>query len=375
MKVAPLGAVAEIVMGQSPPGSSYNASGEGFPLLNGPSEFTLEGPVAVQWTTDPKRFAEPGDILFCVRGATAGRMNWSNGRYCIGRGLAAIRPGPLADPRYIRRLLDSWYRRIQAAASGSTFINISKKDLNGLAIPLPGIEEQRRIAAVLDAADDLRTKRRQTLAKLDTLTQAIFIDMFGDPLRCADVERLGDVVTFIGGGTPSKAVAEYYEGENCWATSKDMKSPFLDDTQDHVTDEGIAKSATKLVPRGSVLVVVKSKVLAHRLPVSITRVRTCFGQDLKAVPPTPGYPAEFIAESFRAAERWLLARARGVNTEGLTLVELRRVPIPRSSPHQRIQFASIVRGVEAAQSQSLAHLSEADILFASLQQRAFAGEL
>jgi len=242
-------------------------------------------------------------------------------------------------------------------------------------VPLPPIEEQRRIAAVLDAADDLRTKRRQALAKLDTLTQAIFIDMFGDPLRGAATKPLGNWAEFVGGGTPSKAKPEYFEGENCWATSKDMKPTFLHDTQDHVTDEAIGMSATKLVPAGSVLVVVKSKVLAHRLPVAIARVPLCFGQDLKAVPPTDGYPSEFIAGALRAVESWLLAQARGINTEGLTLAELRRVPVPDSEEAQRHAFAGAAQQVEIVQTRTRAELAELDTLFASLQQRAFAGEL
>src|SRR5699024_10977860 len=73
--VTPLKELSEIVMGQSPPGDSYNELGEGTPLLNGPTEFKEVNPVEKQWTTNPKRFSEKGDILFCVRGATAGRMN------------------------------------------------------------------------------------------------------------------------------------------------------------------------------------------------------------------------------------------------------------------------------------------------------------
>ena len=80
-----LGDVAEIVMGQSPPGGKCNRVEDGVPLLNGPTEFGPYYPTPVQWTTDPKKGAGVGDILFCVRGATAGRMNWSDRDYAIGR--------------------------------------------------------------------------------------------------------------------------------------------------------------------------------------------------------------------------------------------------------------------------------------------------
>ena len=89
---------AEIFMGQSPKGDTYNINEEGIPLLNGPVEFGRRFPTAVQWTTSPTRIANPGDILFCVRGNTTARMNIADQPYCIGRGLAAIRGKPEVAP-------------------------------------------------------------------------------------------------------------------------------------------------------------------------------------------------------------------------------------------------------------------------------------
>lgn len=82
---------AEIVMGQSPPGESCNAEGVGLPLLNGPTEFGPHHPSPVQFTTDARKRARAGDLRFCVRGSTTGRMNWADREYAIGRGVAAIR--------------------------------------------------------------------------------------------------------------------------------------------------------------------------------------------------------------------------------------------------------------------------------------------
>ena len=90
-----LGTVANVVMGQSPPGDTYNKSGEGVPLLNGPVEFSPEPfgqQLANQYTTAPTNFCEKGDLLICVRGSTTGRTNVAGFRACIGRGVAAIRP-------------------------------------------------------------------------------------------------------------------------------------------------------------------------------------------------------------------------------------------------------------------------------------------
>src|SRR5438552_12988130 len=90
--IGPLSDLAEVVMGQSPPGESCNGLTDGTPLLNGTTEFGGHHPEPVQFTNDPRKFAEEGDLLFCVRGSTTGRMNWANRQYAIGRGIAAIRP-------------------------------------------------------------------------------------------------------------------------------------------------------------------------------------------------------------------------------------------------------------------------------------------
>ena len=88
--IAKLRDIAEIVMGQSPKGDSCNQSGIGIPLLNGPTEFGNYHPIPVQFTTEAKKCAKTGDLLFCVRGSTTGRMNWADQKYAIGRGIAAL---------------------------------------------------------------------------------------------------------------------------------------------------------------------------------------------------------------------------------------------------------------------------------------------
>ena len=87
-----LSEIADIIAGQSPQGEYYNVNGMGKPMLNGPTEFTDKYPVPVQWTTKITKLCKKGDILFTVRGSSTGRMNLADQEYCIGRGLAAIRP-------------------------------------------------------------------------------------------------------------------------------------------------------------------------------------------------------------------------------------------------------------------------------------------
>jgi len=176
-----LGEIAEIIMGQSPAGETCNETGTGVPLLNGPTEFGNSHPHPVQFTTDPKKFSEIGDLLFCVRGSTTGRMNWADQRYAIGRGLAAIRHKKGEDYQpFLKGVLDYYLSLLLIEATGSTFPNVSSQQLNQLSIEIPNLHIQRRIASILSALDDKIELNRQTNHTLVAMAQAIFKEWFVD---------------------------------------------------------------------------------------------------------------------------------------------------------------------------------------------------
>jgi type I restriction enzyme S subunit len=268
--------------------------------------------------------------------------------------------------------------QIREKSRGAIMAGFNTRLLKELRIPLPPLAKQHRIADILDRVEALRVKRRTAIAQLDRLTRTIFLDLFGDPVSNPNgwpQPVLGAVAAFVGGGTPSRARPEYFTGSICWATSKDMKSEILDDTEEHITEEAIGASATKLVPVGTILVVVKSKILAHRLPVAVARVPTCFGQDLKGITPSERCDPSFVATALRIGQQWLLTRARGINTEGLTLDHLRAFPLPLPPLALQREFARHASAVEHLKNAHHASLAELDALFATLQQGAFQGQL
>jgi type I restriction enzyme S subunit len=170
-----LGTITQVLMGQSPPGETYNKTGEGIPLINGPVEFT-EGPfgktVVNQYTTDPTNLCEEGDLLLCVRGSTTGRTNIAGFKACIGRGVAAIRPF-FAD-QYVRLFIWRMRESIIAMGRGIAFPSVSRQQIEELPVPLPPLAEQHRIVAKVDelmalcdrleAAQAERESRRDRLA-------------------------------------------------------------------------------------------------------------------------------------------------------------------------------------------------------------------
>ena len=173
--------IAEIVMGQSPEGEACNTVGNGMPLLNGPTEFGGHHPTPAQYTSDARKLAAKGDILFCVRGSTTGKMNWADRPYAIGRGLAAIRPKHGLDTaHYVRAVIEAGLSQLLQAATGSTFPNVSREQLLGMPCHVLGVSEQKRISGILGALDDKIELNRKMNETLEQMAQALFKSWFVD---------------------------------------------------------------------------------------------------------------------------------------------------------------------------------------------------
>lgn len=139
-----LDCIAEIVLGQSPPSSTYNESGKGLPFYQGKLEFGKVYPIPQKWCTEPKKTAEKGDVLISVR-APVGPTNICPEKSCIGRGLAAVRGLFGIETLFILYLLRANENVLVGKGTGTTFSAISGEQLRSLEIPLPPLNEQRRI--------------------------------------------------------------------------------------------------------------------------------------------------------------------------------------------------------------------------------------
>lgn len=173
-EVTTLGQIAEFIMGQAPPGNSYNERGEGTVFVK-VGEFGERFPEHRAWTTQPLKFAREGDVLICVVGATIGKLNL--GIECaIGRSVAAIRPAADVDQVFLFYSLMPFTLRLREDARGTAQGVISRPDLNKIAIWLPPLTEQRRIVAKVDElmalCDRLEAARAAREATRDRLTAA-----------------------------------------------------------------------------------------------------------------------------------------------------------------------------------------------------------
>jgi type I restriction enzyme S subunit len=142
-----LGDVCEIIMGQSPSSSTYNIEQIGLPFFQGKAEFTELYPEVKKWCSEPKKIAEPCDVLVSVR-APVGSTNIANQKCCIGRGLAAIRyPDCNKFIFYFFRLNE---QELDKLGTGTTFKAISNSTLRELELPLPPLPEQKKIVEKIE---------------------------------------------------------------------------------------------------------------------------------------------------------------------------------------------------------------------------------
>jgi type I restriction enzyme S subunit len=168
-----LSEIADIIAGQSPQGEFYNQEGLGFPMLNGPTEFTDKHPIPVQWTTKVTKLCQAGDILFTVRGSSTGRMNFADKEYCIGRGLAAIRPKQNSNISFIYYTLLTISEKVLAEAkgAGTTFPNVSRGDLMKKFILFP--DNQDEMVRPIEELEKILVTEHSKIAIIEHLKKSL----------------------------------------------------------------------------------------------------------------------------------------------------------------------------------------------------------
>ena len=192
---APLVKIAKVIMGQSPPGDTYNEDGDGMPLLNGPTEFGTTSPTCTQFTTDSRRECEAGDLIFCVRGSTTGRMNWADRKYSLGRGVCGIRGATAAETRFVSYCIQDRLHALLQLAGGGTFPNLTKDDIEEFKIPWP--DNRVRIAGILSVYDELMENSQRRIRLLEAMARALYREWFVH-FRFPGHEKLPRVASSIG---------------------------------------------------------------------------------------------------------------------------------------------------------------------------------
>jgi type I restriction enzyme, S subunit len=260
---------------------------------------------------------------------------------------------------------------------GSTQIHIRTPVFQELKIPLPPIETQKRIAAILDQAEALRSLRRQSIGQLDALGRSVFLEMFGDPVTNPNklsIIKLGELTRITSGSTPSRTISENFIGSIPWVKTTEVCGNLILETEEKISELALKNSSCHIYPTGSIIVALYGQGKT-RGRAAILGIDAATNQACGVLLPHVKYNTQFLFWQLQLSYDRLRELGRGGNQPNLNLGLLGDfyVLLPPLALQQ--EFADRIGAIEALKAQHCESLAKMDTLFASLQHRAFRGEL
>lgn len=279
-------------------------------------------------------------------------LHYHNGKFSVSTDCLVLLPDPQIKCKYLYYFFKSHMNVLEAGFKGAGLKHTNKKYIEDIEInKVLDLITQDRIISRLDKISENIEKLNRELGLFDSLVKARFVEMFGNPVN-NDKEWIRDSVERLckeiyGGGTPSKSHPEYYEdGEIPWITSKDMKTDILIDSQIHINEDGVSNSTARIVPKNSVIMVIRSGILKHTLPVAINAVPITVNQDLKVFIPGNRIVTNFLAYQFKMMEKDILSGVRAVTADNIEFDALKRRELIVPPIELQQQFSVFVQQVD-----------------------------
>ncbi|KOO08995.1 restriction endonuclease subunit S [Vibrio hepatarius] len=190
-EVGALSSVVDVIMGQSPKGSTYNDQNEGTPLVNGPVEFGVYHPVAQKWTTAPTKMSKNKDLIVCVRGSTTGRYVVSDGEYCLGRGVCSIRSNDF--PSFANYLFKSELNSLLHLTTGSTFPSWSGPTLKNFKVVVPPETIIEKFELLIGKLCEMMARNTGQNETLSTLRDTLLPKLLSGEIELGQAQELAEV--------------------------------------------------------------------------------------------------------------------------------------------------------------------------------------
>jgi type I restriction enzyme S subunit len=321
----------------------------------------------------------PNSVLFSSR-APIGHVAINTVPMATNQGFKSFIPDPaVVDAKFLYYWLKKNRPYLESIGNGATFKEVSKAVISKVEVSFPPIPEQRRIAAILDQAEALRTKRRATLAKLDALAQSIFIEMFGDPLEPVgssthvSFDSVARRITY-GFTSPMKHLDQGIP----ILTAKNIRDGFIDFENVHFADrtEYNALSSKSKPERGDVLITKDGSI--GRCAVVDSDFEICINQSvalvqLKLEKVIPTYIVGYLTTD--RVQQVLKGMAKGNALAHLQITELAKMSIPLPRIATQHVFENRISALNRQKRANESSLLQLDVLFAALQHQAFRGDL
>ena len=263
--------------------------------------------------------------------------------------------------------------------NGATRGKLTQSSLNSIQIPLPPLDVQQKIASILDAADTLRQKDKALLAKYDELTQALFLDMFGDPVsnpmgwEKVELKKFGAIKT---GNTPSRKDESNYSVNHIeWLKTDNIVQELLyvTNAKEYLSATGLSNA--RFVEEGALLVACIAGSIKSIGRAALTDRKVSFNQQINAIQPNSTVDSLFLYYLFKSAITHIQDFASNGMKRMLTKGVFEKIQMIKPPIYLQTQFAERVAIIEHQKTQAQASLEKSEELFNSLLQKAFKGEL
>jgi type I restriction enzyme S subunit len=375
-----LGNVVDTVMGQAPPGNTCNKEGIGTVFVKA-GEFADPLPIVREWTTAPLKLARRSDVLICVVGATAGKVSRSID-CAIGRSAAAVRPKPgKMDTDFLFYFLSTKVVFLRDKSQGLAQGVVTRDMIEALQLKLPPLVEQRRIAAILDAADALRRKRRESLEMFQCLKASLFDHAFGDPVlnpKNWARRKMEDICARLTVGIVVKP-ASYYRDAGVPAIRGTNIKPWGIDLSDVVffSEEDNANRLRKTRVWEDDLVIVRSgrPGLTAVVPKHLHGANSIdvLIATLDKTQVRPAFLKDFLNSG--GGKRIVTSESRGQIQQHFNVGSLSEALVYCPPLQIQDKYLENISRTDRITDAARKHLSELDGLFTILQHRTFRGEL
>ncbi|WP_394198538.1 restriction endonuclease subunit S [Litoreibacter albidus] len=374
-----LGEHAEILSGFAFKSKAFNTDGSGMPLIRirdvipGQTSTYYDGPF------DERFVVNSGEILIGMDG-DFNRARWSSEPALLNQRVCKISAHSKLDEGYLFHLLPQVLQVISDRTPFVTVKHLSAKDLRETEIPLPPLEEQKRIAGILDQADALRRLRTRALDKLNTLGQAIFHEMFGEDLSSQTTVRLGDATSKIGSGATPRGGDSAYKPEGIpLIRSMNVRDGAFSPRGLAFIDADQAAKLNNVVVQGNdVLLNITGASVARVCSAPETMDGARVNQHVAIIRCTDIFLPEFL-EAFLllpSVKAKLLGIAEaGATRQAITKTQIQELEVPDIEMAKQRDFVVRRQAVARQLENMLAQEKAIRNLFASLQHRAFRGEL
>lgn len=322
------------------------------------------------------RLVHPDDFLL-TNSMSFGRPYIMKTTGCIHDGwLVLSADKSRVDTDYFYHLLgsDFMYRKFAGLAAGAVVKNLNTELVKSISVPLPPLTEQRRIASILDNADELRQKRQQAIEKLDQLLQATFIDMFGDPVsnpKGWDLYKLSDLGSISTGNTPSRDDADNFGNYLEWIKSDNLNNDedYATTATEYLSEKGAKKG--RVVPEGSILVTCIAGSFDCIGNLAMVDRKVSFNQQINSITPNDTVVLEFLYYLMKISKP-IIQNASTNSMKGMiSKSKFSEILLPIPSKEKQIQFVELFKKLYGLKVSHKLYSNNADSLFKSLQNQAF----